>query len=334
MPVFRLGWIVPLLLAAPAALRGAAPPALNDGPMIRLEERVWSFGTARQNDKVTHRFEFRNEGTAPLRILKVDSDCGCTVAMPKDSVLAPGASSYIQVSFSTRAYEGDQQKIIAVQTNDPAEPRIDLQLTGWIQPDISLERRILDFGTVRRGEEPVLSTWIEADKGTGFQPLPPKGGEDLATWTITPVPCDTAEVYLLETRLRPDVPLGRFNERIDFPVKHPKISGTSVAIRGTVYSYFRLSDDRINFVPIKPGKKYTLSIDIQSDGSKPYQITDATTKADFLKPVIKEHGNGYTLAVTLMPREKAGRFQEMVLLNTTDPAEPQIPVEVRGRVSN
>jgi hypothetical protein len=309
-------------------------PALNQGPMIRLAERRWDFGATQQHELLRHIFRFRNDGTDALIIRHVEPDCGCTEALAVDTLLVPGRSSEIRITVDTKALEGDQQKVVSVYTNDPAEPRIDLVLTMTVKPFIEVEPRALDFKEVHRGDTPMLSARLTAARGIGFQVTGAKGGEERVSWKITPVPADSnGACFLVEARLRPDAPYGRFFDRVEIAVKHPQVRSEKIYLKGDVYSYFTLPDQRIRFIPLQPGEQNTQEIEILADGSQPYEITGATASVPYLKPVLAREGTGYTLRVTLSAPDQQMRFNEQVTLHTTDPHQPEIPIEVKGSVA-
>ena len=118
-------WLIAvLLLAATAPVAQAQSPGkgrskaalgLTEGPLIRLDERRWDVGRVPQNSAFRHSFRLRNDGTAPLVIQKVETDCGCTAAMYRDTVIAPGASSALDLQFDSRDCEGEVQRVVVLK---------------------------------------------------------------------------------------------------------------------------------------------------------------------------------------------------------------------------
>lgn len=329
--------LVPALTAGvPGATAAQGKPALNQGPMIHFDERAWDFGVIPQRTEVTHSFRFANAGTAPLRIFQVDTDCGCTAALSADSTLAPGRASSIEVKFSSGNFEGRQQKIVMVRTNDPAEPRIDLVVTAEVKPYVQVEKSEFEFGEVRRGETPVLTTLLTCDTDPAFRVAPPEDGKRIVTWKVTPISSENAKAFQLEARMRPDAPYGAFYERIEVPVTHRAIPYARVFLRGYVYSYFLPvfpgEKTRLEIPSLKAGRTTTRTVRITSDGSKPYRITRVSHAPPFLKTDLKEEGEGYLLTVTANGQEGPPRkFEEMIVLATTDPLQPDLNLPVRGR---
>lgn len=321
----------------PGHAHGAGPeaPRITQGPTIKLEERRWDLGVLPQKTDADHVFRFSNIGTSELRILSVDTDCGCTAALAADSTLAPGQSSSITVTFSTKTYEGFQQKIIVLKTNDPAEPRIDLLITAEVRPFVEVDQRRLDFGKVRHGEAAARAALFATQSETKFSVGIPKGAEKWVTWSVKPAPAEKGASYRVEAKLRPDAPYGDFNERIMVPTTHPEAPSERIFVRGHVYSYFILDfpadKSRFEFPGLKMGKTATRAVKIHADGSKPYRITGVKSAARFLKPTLEEKGSDYLLTVVMTGEAGPKPVEEEIVLSTTDPAQPEMRVKVVGR---
>jgi len=75
-----------------------------------------NFGRIKQNIPVTAAFEFKNPSMAPLVIISVEPQCGCTVAdYPKEPVTYR-KKGVVSISFDARN-SGYFQKSIIVNTN-------------------------------------------------------------------------------------------------------------------------------------------------------------------------------------------------------------------------
>jgi len=326
------GRVAAWLLAAILGLGGAAEAQLNSGPMIRLAERTWDFGVIDQAGHFTHKFRLSNSGTAELAIKKLESSCGCTAALASDSLIAPGESTEIELTFSSKDFEGPQTKFVAVYTNDPAEPRLDLVLKAFVRPFVRVTERQLDFTEVRRGDPGLVSTVLKAEKGSGFKVTKVEGGEEYVDWKIVPMTAPDSLAFRIEGRVKPTAPLGRFNQRIAVTLVHPHRETESFAVRGHVYSYFRPEKYTINFNTVKSGKDQERALELVADGSKPYRLLDAIPSAPYLTARIEPLGTGYKLVVLLDVPDTVGSFKDTVTVKTTDPDEPEIQIAVNSKI--
>lgn len=76
-----------------------------------------------------------NAGAVDLRILSVDTNCGCTVASYKP-VIAPGATGIIRATVQTQPYWRTFAKELTVHTNDPGHPAARIKLSATVIPSV------------------------------------------------------------------------------------------------------------------------------------------------------------------------------------------------------
>ncbi len=74
------------------------------------------------------RYQFVNKGDKPVTITSFQSSCGCVVPKVRNQVVAPGQPGEIEVLVDLDLRQGKQKKLITVNTNDPDDPKIVLQL--------------------------------------------------------------------------------------------------------------------------------------------------------------------------------------------------------------
>lgn len=87
------------------------------GPIVEIPESTFDFGRVSQHAVVSHRFWIKSTGDDTLRIIRIESGCGCTEAPLRDSVLAPGDSTVLEILFSTKSYRGPVSKSPHLETN-------------------------------------------------------------------------------------------------------------------------------------------------------------------------------------------------------------------------
>ena len=89
----------------------------NSLPKIKFTEDVYDFGVITQGEKVTHEFNFVNEGKSDLVISNTYASCGCTVPEAPKEPIAPGKSGTIKVTFDSSNKTGMVTKEITLLTN-------------------------------------------------------------------------------------------------------------------------------------------------------------------------------------------------------------------------
>ena len=82
-----------------------------------LDSAYRDFGHIPEGQKLDVSFRFKNTGSLPLVIARVQPSCGCTVAeQPKDPI-APGAEGQIRATFNSQGRPGVNHKTLFVSSN-------------------------------------------------------------------------------------------------------------------------------------------------------------------------------------------------------------------------
>lgn len=108
-------------------------------PVVSVPEPTFDFGRVLAGKQIKAVFEVQNVGDAPLNISGVRTSCGCTTALMDQPIVAPGDSARIKATFKTKGRIGNQTKVISFNTNDPNNNKMELRLTGLVQPRLKTE---------------------------------------------------------------------------------------------------------------------------------------------------------------------------------------------------
>lgn len=100
-----------------AAQDGGAVLLKEEGPYIEFADKDHDFKDIYQGDKVSHTFEFKNTGTAPLILSNVLVTCGCTATDWPKLPIMPGGEGSLTVSFDSNGKVGRQNKVITILSN-------------------------------------------------------------------------------------------------------------------------------------------------------------------------------------------------------------------------
>lgn len=88
-------------------------------PQISFAQMKYNFGKVRKGEKVSTAFHFKNTGQKPLKILQVQTTCGCTITEWSKNTIMPNTTGEINVIFDTtvKDMKGSQTKSLLVITN-------------------------------------------------------------------------------------------------------------------------------------------------------------------------------------------------------------------------
>lgn len=89
----------------------------KNGPAITFEETEHNFGDITQGDVVEHTFNFKNTGTQPLVIERVDVSCGCTSPAWTKEPIMPGKTGFVTAKFNSAGKLGQQKKPLTIHSN-------------------------------------------------------------------------------------------------------------------------------------------------------------------------------------------------------------------------
>ena len=91
--------------------------------VISVPVKEYNFGTIKEGEgKVSHVFEIKNTGTAPLVLTRVMSSCGCTVPSYSKEPIAPGKSSKITVTYDPVGRVYPFVKTVSIYSNGKEGP--------------------------------------------------------------------------------------------------------------------------------------------------------------------------------------------------------------------
>lgn len=120
--------------------------AVSAGPAVKVVDPVFDFGKTQQHMKVTRDFWIKSIGDQPLVITKVVPGCGCTEIPLRDSVIAPGDSTVLAITFSTKSFAGKITKSPYLMTNVSDKPvRLTIKAEVVIEPEKMAPLNIMPF---------------------------------------------------------------------------------------------------------------------------------------------------------------------------------------------
>ncbi|MDE6296792.1 MAG: DUF1573 domain-containing protein [Muribaculaceae bacterium] len=126
--IFAFSW-VPSSLAEPNSKANGVEPQAH----LALDSCVFDFGTVNA-DTIAHGvMKFKNTGDAPLQILTIFSECGCTSSSYTTDPVEPGECGEIIISFNGKKRKpGSFRKSLRIRSNAD-NPRVVLMVKGVVE---------------------------------------------------------------------------------------------------------------------------------------------------------------------------------------------------------
>jgi hypothetical protein len=111
--------------------------AAKDAPIAFIATKKGDLGEISLGNKATFEFVVENRGKSALEIA-TKAACGCTLVQ-HDKVIAPGERGTIKAELHSSTLRGEFSKAIAVETNDPANSKFELILTGRVVQYVTVD---------------------------------------------------------------------------------------------------------------------------------------------------------------------------------------------------
>lgn len=293
---------------------------------IVCDEAAWDFGQVLQGDLVTHTFRIRNAGSASVRIERVDPSPSCVAVRPPERI-APGASANLEVTCDTERRQNRLVDKLVLRSDDPASPRLILQVEGRIEPLLALASRTVElkpaFGGTASDEVRLVGRMSTAAR--------------LKIESIDP-PGPTAELLAADVDKPQGVRLSITGARVGTMAGQVTFSTGLEKPKELTLLY---SVHVLGSVSVDPTNPF---IDLSAPGSGGVAVHVTSRRRDFRLNAIRmvagpfeasaerdDAGRGYVVRVVVredqVPEEQRGLLGTLRLVSN-DPAEPQKDVPI------
>lgn len=330
------------LMIAAAAITMAWAVTAQGSPRAVPTEPIKDFNVVAKGEVISHDFEIKNEGDAPLEISDVRPACGCTVAR-FDKTIAPGKTGKVSIRLKTETFSGPISKSVAVFTNDPQNPKLQLVAKAQVKPYIGIAPGYARYNYVQ-GEA------IGAIKQTLWS----EDGHDLKILDVK-VPYDylkveyrqasegernvkaTGSQWRLEISLMEDAPVGALREHVTVVTDHPKQKVVNIPISGFVRPRQHMTPESVDFGPLE-GSKLPLQRTLHFSNfiTKQIELTKIETGYPGLQAEVianeRQPGYRFKLLLTVGPDMPKGAFDSNIKIYTTDEQNPIIELPVKGTI--
>jgi len=310
----------------PSTEAGLVPPMAkaDEVPKIELEPSGdINMGTIPNDEKTTVKVKVHNKGKAPLKVIRIQNQCGCTAGKmeEKDKLIKPGEFSYLSITADpARLASGfESRKKITLNTNDPALPSLPIQVIVKVDPEYELEPSRIAFGNVEKGAAPEKTMLLRQlmDEPLEIRNITTSVRNNAVEATYQQRPKeqwkdpDKAE-YNIHVRLADNVPLGPFNGRLIIVTNLKRRGQIPVTVMATVTSWYSISPARMLVLRELPGDDKKQGCQAIVAAERPFEIID-------LEPTVEG------LAAEVVPGESEN--SKIIKLTLEDNAKPKGRIE-------
>jgi hypothetical protein len=304
-------------------------------PRIVFAESRYDFGTVVEGTKVTHAFAVTNAGDADLRIQSIVPGCGCTVGVVENELIAPGASTNIQITFDTTGFSGAKTRVIRVYSSDINTPTSLLTITGIVDREVTISPQVIRFENVQSGEERNADFVVAVRPGSNARILEVKSNHP--AFAIEAIEKND-QAYRMRVRLQKDVNSGELRGRAVAVVtgtsQHSGPRYLNIPLFASVRADLELKPNAVSFGVIDAkGPLVRRSVRLVNHAvSSPLKILEVTPNNEALKGSIKEiqPGKIYVVDVELDPSRIKDVLKSSIQLKTNNERSPILTLNVYG----
>ncbi len=310
-------------------------------PKLALSMEEWDFGQKWFGEPAQTELTLTNVGTAPLKIIRVRSSCGCTVGKPKSGgtwngkVIPPGASEVMVLSYNTRKGAKKVSQKITIETNDPERPRIEFTVRGEVRNiyEAKPANRII-FGQINREDAKTqvleLTNNLEEPVELKLEPLPKNTPFDVRLEEL-----EKGKRYKLIVSTKPPLENGSNIAKVVLRTGLEKVPTLTYPI--SAYVRPRVSVvPRLLLVSDKIKRPFTRILRVNYRADKPLKITSIESShpkitAEVMPSRSKAPKTGtasYQIQVNLPPGDQLPKDGAKLIIHTDDPSPEYSKIEV------
>jgi hypothetical protein len=235
---FRWRDIGVLVLAATVGICCPSSQGWAAGSQAMMSAPSYDFGTVKQGEKVSHCFELENKGAAPLKIIRMELSLPDMTTRSTASI-APGKKGQVCVELGTSTLSLKVRAQAQLFTDDPAQPRIPLFITGVVKAPIDLVPMGAVFAAVWKGEGGQGTVTIVNNQPKPLHVLRLETeGPHFTARLVTEKP---EEVYKVLVTIPPDAPPGRYTGFVYVNTDSARFSrirlGVNIFVKTEIYTF-------------------------------------------------------------------------------------------------
>lgn len=197
-------------VAALYVLAAVAPSVASctrtTGPRIWVPQMSVDLGRLTRGQKVTHRFDYHNQGDGLLAIGRPEAACACTVLPGASREVPPNGSGMLAVQVDTSGLaEGRVTGLrIVLKTNDSRRPEVVLTMSAFVESEFHLSTDAVHFGDERRGAAVREAVRIDVAPSSEARLLEVRSSDPAVEAKLEALPGVSRRSSLLILRVAPD----------------------------------------------------------------------------------------------------------------------------------
>lgn len=330
-----------LPLVCAALLGGLTSPAQAQN--LNWAERMFSelkhdFGNVAKGADARHTITVTNIYEEDVRLLNVNTTCGCTAAQPDKDLLKTGDVASIEVKMNTVKFSRQKNSNVDVTVSFTdkrgitSSKTVRVPISAYIRPDVVVEPGGVNFGSVDAGAGAEQRVTVSYNGGRNDWHI---NRVEAANPYLQAQAVETSRGrgsarYNLVVRVSPDAPIGALRDKI---LLHTNDAKVPVLVEAKVEPDIVVTPSIVTLGDrLKPGEEKTYTVVLK--GRKPFAIEKIECDSAhecFKVRLSKDAKTVHVLPLTFSPPDVPGEFEENFSISIAGRPEP-IVLKAQGNI--
>jgi len=251
--------------------------------------------------------------------------------------IPPGGEGKIDVTFKTERRKNINRKKITVTSNDPTNPRLQIEIVADLEQLLGSSPRRQWFGRMKQSDTITKTFTIEGKKlddvKLGEIKLKLEDNKSAYTWKANDTKDDsgrhlTIDVTVDASKLKP----GRFNDILIATTNIEKAEKLELFLSGEVMGLITANPRRLYFGQFELNKEMVKTVTFTANNDKPFKVLDVSIPEGEFKidPWGREASTEHTLTVRLTPKLDRDRIRSEMTVKTDMDKHENIVVDIHA----
>jgi len=283
-----------------------------------FEQKTYDFGRVPAKAHAEFDFPITNIYPFEIEISRVRYTCECTEPILHKTVLGPGEQTNLTARLRTERFQGRKGATLTVTFVRPEFAEVQLHVTAYIDPAVSLEPAELDFGTLQPGQKASQEAHLTCTNRPDWRIETLRSPNQRISASLTQIERSGQQVrYRLQVHLEAAGPLGPFKEVLVLQTNDPQNAEIPVLVTGRVATEVEVYPPVLWLGVLQPGQKTSKILVLRAQ--RPFTLRSGTADLPDLSVETPKNTQAQTLwrvTVRYQAPSRPGKHQGILRLQT------------------
>jgi len=314
--------------------------------VLEIMPPLYHLGKIADSKSVSFCFTLVNNSDKEIKIEKVATSCGCTVAKQKFDSILPGQNGIVDFVFDPTGRKGYARWEILFYTNLPECPILMGAFDVTILKDGILSQDFLTFGEFHRGLSVDMQLWVAPENYPDFKVREVKvvlenQGKNCFDVEFVPGTYDgfypgARRAYSIKLTAKKDIPYGRIEGKVHIFTDIPEKEKIEIPLLAKVIGDIGVRPDYLSMGAIKKDDKMVRKILVYHRKGESFQIKEIKSTLPFLNTayvsVLEDQYYQILVSVKKDAILATGEFRGKIVVVTSHSEMKEIEIPVQGVV--